>query len=240
MRIEVFTILPTLVEDFLQHSLLHKAQQSGTIQIAVHDIRAVTSDPHRSVDDSPFGGGPGMVLMAEPVFAAVEAADPVRPLLLLDPAGEPFTQAKARQLAATEGFSLLCGRYEGIDERIREHLADEELSLGDFVLNGGEVAAMAVMEAVCRLVPGVLGNPESAAKDSFEGDLLDHPHYTRPAEFREMQVPEVLRSGDHGRIARWRQAASLARTLSRRPDLIEKRGGLTEAEEDLLAEFGFG
>lgn len=240
MRIEVFTILPTLVEDFLQHSLLQKAQQSGTVQIAVHDIRAATSDPHRSVDDAPFGGGPGMVLMAEPVFAAVEAADPVRPLLLLDPAGEPFTQAKARQLAATEGFSLLCGRYEGIDERIREHLADEELSLGDFVLNGGEVAAMAVMEAVCRLVPGVLGNPESASNDSFESDLLDYPHYTRPAEFRQMQVPETLRSGDHGQIARWRQAASLARTLSRRPDLIEKRGGLTEAEEDLLAEFGFG
>lgn len=240
MRIEVFTILPTLVEDFLQHSLIQKAQQSGTIQIAVHDIRAATSDPHRSVDDAPFGGGPGMVLMAEPVFAAVEAADPVRPLLLLDPAGEPFTQAKARQLAATEGFSLLCGRYEGIDERIREHLVDEELSLGDFVLNGGEVAAMAVMEAVCRLVPGVLGNPESAVNDSFEDDLLDYPHYTRPAEFRQMQVPEVLRSGDHGQIARWRQAASLARTLSRRPDLIEKRGGLTEAEEDLLAEFGFG
>ena len=240
MRIEVFTILPTLVEDFLQHSLLQKAQQSGTVQIAVHDIRAATSDPHRSVDDAPFGGGPGMVLMAEPVFAAVEAADPVRPLLLLDPAGEPFTQAKARQLAATEGFSLLCGRYEGIDERIREHLVDEELSLGDFVLNGGEVAAMAVMEAVCRLVPGVLGNPESASNDSFEDDLLDYPHYTRPAEFRQMQVPEVLRSGDHGQIARWRQAASLARTLSRRPDLIEKRGGLTEAEEELLAEFGFG
>ena len=163
MQIEVFTILPTLVKDFLQHSLLQKAQQSGTIRIAVHDIRAAASDPHRSVDDAPFGGGPGMVLMAEPVFAAVEAADPVRPLLLLDPAGKPFTQAKARQLADTEGFSLLCGRYEGIDERIREHLVDEELSLGDFVLNGGEVAAMAVIEAVCRLVPGVLGNPESAA-----------------------------------------------------------------------------
>ena len=240
MRIEVFTILPTLVEDFLQHSLLQKAQQSGTIRIAVHDIRATTSDPHRSVDDAPFGGGPGMVLMAEPVFAAVETAKPVRPLLLLDPAGEPFTQAKARQLADTEGFSLLCGRYEGIDERIREHLADEELSLGDFVLNGGEVAAMAVIEAVCRLVPGVLGNPESAANDSFEGDLLDHPHYTRPAEFRGMGVPEVLRSGDHGRVARWRLAASLARTVERRPDLIAERGGLSEAEEDLLGEFGFG
>ena len=240
MRIEVFTILPTLVEDFLQHSLLHKAQQSGTVRIAVHDIRAAATDPHRSVDDAPFGGGPGMVLMAEPVFAAVETADPVRPLLLLDPAGEPFTQAKARQLAATEGFSLLCGRYEGIDERIREHLVDEELSLGDFVLNGGEVAAMAVIEAVCRLVPGVLGNPESAANDSFERSVLDHPHYTRPAEFQGMQVPEVLRSGDHGQIANWRLAASLARTLSRRPDLIEKRGGLSKAEEDLLAEFGFG
>ena len=240
MRIQVFTILPALVEDFLQHSLLHKAQQNGILRITVHDIRAVAADPHRSVDDSPFGGGPGMVLMAEPVFAAVEAADPLRPLLLLDPAGEPFTQAKARQLAATEGFSLLCGRYEGIDERIREHLVDEELSLGDFVLNGGEVAAMAVMESVGRLVPGVLGNPESVAHDSFEVGLLDHPHYTRPAEFRGMHVPEVLRSGDHGRIARWRLAASLARTVERRPDLISERGGLSEAEEELLAEFGFG
>ena len=237
MRIEVFTILPSLVEDFLQHSLLQKAQQKGIIQISVHDIRAATSDPHRSVDDSPFGGGPGMVLMAEPVFKAT--AQCVRPLLLLDPAGEPFTQAKARQLATTDGFSLLCGRYEGIDERIREHLVDEELSLGDFVLNGGEVAAMAVIEAVCRLVPDVIGNPESVANESFESDLLDHPHYTRPADFQGMLVPDVLRSGDHGQVARWRMAAALARTLRRRPDLIERRGGLSEEEEDLLAEFGY-
>ena len=166
----------------------------------VHDIRDQAHDPHRTVDDAPFGGGAGMVLMAEPVFAAVEAVDPPRPLLYLSPAGRRLDQAWARELAAGDGFSLLCGRYEGVDERVREHLVDGELSIGDYVLGGGEVAAMVVLEAVGRLVPGVMGNEASADEESFSDGLLEYPHYTRPAELRGWEVPEVLRSGDHARV----------------------------------------
>ena len=171
-----------------------------------------------------------MVLMAEPIFGAVEAVGPIRPLYLLGPGGERFDQARARQLAATDGFSLLCGRYEGVDERVRTHLVDGELSVGDFVLAGGEVAALVVIEAVARLVPGVMGNDESASDESFADDLLEYPQYTRPAEFRGWSVPEILRSGDHGRIARWRRAQAIARTLAERPDLIARRGGLSDEE----------
>jgi tRNA (guanine37-N1)-methyltransferase len=237
MRIDVFTIFPDMVDEFAQRSLLGRAQASGALEVRVHDLRAATTDPHRSVDDAPFGGGAGMVLMPEPVFAAVEAVDPPRPLLYLSPAGRPFDQATARSLAEAEGFSLLCGRYEGVDERIRDHLVDGELSIGDYVLGGGEVAAMVVLEAVGRLVPGVMGNDASADDESFTDGLLEYPHYTRPAEFRGWSVPDVLRSGDHGRVARWRRAQALARTRERRPDLLEARGGLTEEEQTLLAEF---
>jgi tRNA (guanine37-N1)-methyltransferase len=237
MRIDVFTIFPDMVDEFAQRSLLGRAQASGALEVRVHDLRAATTDPHRSVDDAPFGGGAGMVLMPEPVFAAVEAVDPPRPLLYLSPAGRPFDQAMARSLAEAEGFSLLCGRYEGVDERIRDHLVDGELSIGDYVLGGGEVAAMVVLEAVGRLVPGVMGNDASADDESFTDGLLEYPHYTRPAEFRGWAVPDVLRSGDHGRVARWRRAQALARTRERRPDLLEARGGLTEEEQALLAEF---
>lgn len=238
MRIDVFTIFPDMVRDFADRSLLGRAQRAGALDVRVHDLRLATTDPHRSVDDAPFGGGAGMVLMPEPVFAAVEAVDPPRPLLYLSPAGRRFDQAVARELAALEGFSLLCGRYEGVDERIREHLCDGELSIGDFVLSGGEVAAMVVVEAVARLVPGVMGNVASAEDESFSDGLLEYPHYTRPANFRGWTVPEVLRSGDHGRIARWRRAQALRRTLDRRPDLIEARGGISAEERKLLAEFG--
>ncbi len=196
-----------------------------------------TTDVHRSVDDAPFGGGAGMVLMAEPLFAAVEAVDPPRPLLYLGPAGRRLDQAGARELAAGEGFSLLCGRYEGVDERVREHLVDGELSIGDYVLGGGEVAAMVVLEAVGRLVPGVMGNDASGEDESFSDGLLEYPHYTRPAEFRGWAVPEVLRSGDHARVARWRRAQALDRTRRERPDLLEARGELTDDEHRLLAEF---
>ncbi|MEO7428109.1 MAG: tRNA (guanosine(37)-N1)-methyltransferase TrmD, partial [Acidimicrobiales bacterium] len=174
--------------------------------------------------------------MAEPLFAAVEAADPPRPLYLLGPGGRTLDQALARELADGSGFSLLCGRYEGLDERVRDHLVDAELSIGDYVLGGGEVAAMVVLEAVTRLVPGVMGNGASADDESFSDGLLEYPHYTRPAEFRGWEVPAVLRSGDHGAVERWRRAQALARTMERRPDLIEARGGLTEAERALLAE----
>lgn len=237
MRIDVFTIFPDMVEDFAGRSLLGKARDRGLIDVRCHDLRAEATDVHRSVDDSPFGGGAGMVLMPEPVFAAVEAVDPPRPLFFLGPAGRPLDQAFAGELAALDGFSLLCGRYEGIDARVTDHLCDGEISLGDFVLNGGEVAAMAVLEAVGRLVPGVMGNRFSADDESFGDGLLEYPQYTRPAEFRGWPVPDVLRSGDHARIARWRRAQAVARTVARRPDLIDARGGLTDADHRLLAEF---
>jgi tRNA (guanine37-N1)-methyltransferase len=236
VRIDVFTIFPDMVGDFASRSLLGKARERGLLDVRVHDLRSGATDPHRSVDDSPFGGGAGMVLMPGPLFAAVEAVEPPRPLLYLSPTGRRFDQSVAHELADGSGFSLLCGRYEGVDERVREHLVDGELSIGDYVLGGGEVAAMAVLEAVARLVPGVMGNEVSAEDESFSHGLLEHPQYTRPADFRGWQVPEVLRSGDHSRIARWRHAQSLARTVACRPDLIDARGGLTEQERALLAE----
>jgi tRNA (guanine37-N1)-methyltransferase len=238
MRIDVFTIFPDMVEHFVGQSLLGRARAAGALDIRVHDLRSCATDPHRSVDDAPYGGGAGMVLMPEPVFAAVEAADPPRPLLYLSPAGRTFDQGVARELATGPGFSLLCGRYEGVDERIREHLCDGELSIGDVVLSGGEVAAMVVIEAVGRLVPGVMGNDTSADDESFGDGLLEYPHYTRPAEFRGWSVPEILRSGDHARVARWRRAQALRRTLERRPDLVVARGGIDDSERKLLAEFG--
>jgi len=237
MRIDVFTIFPEMVASFAGQSLLGRAQERGTLDVRVHDLRDHADGPHRTVDDAPFGGGPGMVLMAEPLFASVEAAHPPRPLLYLTPAGRRFDQAVAHELAATDGFSLLCGRYEGVDERVREHLVDDELSVGDYVLGGGEVAAMVVLEAVGRLVPGVMGNDTSADDESFSDGLLEYPHYTRPAELRGWGVPDVLRSGDHARVARWRRAQALARTRRVRPDLLEARGGLSEDDRRLLAEF---
>ena len=237
MRIDVFTIFPEMVSGFADQSLLGKARTSGALDVRVHDVRAQATDVHRTVDDAPFGGGAGMVMMAAPVFAAVEAAQPPRPLLYLSPTGRRLDQAYARELAATDGFSLLCGRYEGVDERIRQHLVDGELSIGDYVLAGGEVAAMVVLEAVGRLVPGVMGNDTSADDETFSDGLLEYPHYTRPTELRGWGVPEVLRSGDHARVARWRRAQSLARTRDQRPDLLAARDGLTEDEQRLLAEF---
>lgn len=237
MRIEIFTIFPDLVDGFLAGSLIGKARRDGVLDLRVHDLRAAATGVHRSVDDSPFGGGAGMVLAPEPVFAAVEQVDPVRPLFLLTPGGRRFDQAVARDLASTDGFSLLCGRYEGVDQRVADHLCDGELSVGDVVLAGGEVASLVVAEAVARLVPGVMGNDTSAEEESFSDGLLEHPQYTRPAEFRGWEVPEVLRSGDHAKVARWRKAMALARTMQRRPDLIEARGGLTDQDQKLLVEF---
>ena len=237
MRIDVFTIFPDLVEGYASRSLLGKAQDRGLLDVRAHDLRSQTQDPHRSVDDAPFGGGAGMVLMPEPIFAAVEAVDPPRPLFFLGPGGRRLDQALARELAASDGFSLLCGRYEGVDHRVMEHLVDGEISIGDYVLAGGEVAALVVIEAVGRLVPGVMGNDTSADEESFSDGLLEYPHYTRPAEFRSWEVPAVLRSGDHGKVARWRRARALEKTIRERPDLIDARGGLTPDEERLLADF---
>ena len=240
LRVDVFTIFPGMVEAYAGESILGRAGVAGHLDVRAHDLRLATEDVHRTIDDSPFGGGAGMVMMPEPVFAAVEAVDPSRPLILLGPGGRRFDQSVAAELAALDGFSLLCGRYEGVDERIRTGLCDDEVSLGDFVLAGGELAALAIMEAVARLRPGVLGNEASPDDESFADGLLEYPHYTRPADFRGMEVPEVLRSGDHGRVARWRRAGALVRTLALRPDLIERRGGLTDADQALLEEFGQG
>ncbi len=227
-----------MVSRWLDESLIGRARRGGLVEIRVHDLRSGSSDPRRSVDDSPYGGGAGMVLRPEPVFSVVEREQPPRPLLLLAPSGKRFDQVTATSMAAMGGFSLLCGRYEGVDQRVSDHLCDGELSLGDFVLAGGEVAALAVIEAVTRLIPGVMGNETSAEEESFSAGLLEYPHYTRPAVFRGWEVPGVLVSGDHALVARWRFAQSLARTAQLRPDIIEARGGLSERERLLLAEFG--
>jgi len=239
VRVEVFTLFPEMIDDYVGLSLLGRAIASGSLEVVSHDLRLATSDVHRTVDDSPFGGGAGMVLMPEPVFAAVEAVAPPRPLILLGPGGRTFDQGVASELSALEGFSLVCGRYEGVDERIRTDLCDDEISIGDYVLAGGELAALAVIETVARLQDGVLGNEESVLEESHAAGLLEYPHYTRPADFRGLEVPEVLRSGDHDRVRRWRLAASLARTIVNRPDMIDQRGGLSDGERQLLEEFGF-
>lgn len=238
LRIDVFSIFPEMVDHAAAESVIGRGRRDGHLDIRVHDLRATTSDVHGTVDDAPFGGGAGMVMMPEPLFGAVEAVDPPRPLLYLSPAGRRFDQAMAHELVDTGGFSLLCGRYEGVDERVREHLVDDEVSVGDVVLAGGEIGALLIIEAVGRLVPGVLGNATSTDDESFADGLLEYPHYTRPAEFRGWAVPDVLRSGDHARVARWRRAQALRRTIDRRPDLIEARGGISVADRAVLDEFG--
>lgn len=239
MRIDVFTIFPEYLEGPLLTSLLGRARERGLVDVRIHDPRDQATDAHRSVDDTPFGGGAGMVMTPEPLFAAVEAVHPPRPLLLLSAAGRKFEQKMAARLASRGGFSLLCGRYEGVDQRVADHLCDDEISVGDYVLSGGEAAALVVIEAVTRLVPGVMGSEESSAEESFGDGLLEHPQYTRPAEFRGWGVPEVLRSGDHALVARWRRAQALRRTLERRPDLLGPRA-LTVEERRLLEEFPEG
>ena len=237
-RIDIFTIFPELVETMASASIIGRGRSAGTLDVRVHDLRMATTDRHRSVDDAPFGGGAGMVMMPQPLFDAVEAVDPPRPLFCLSPAGRCFDQAMAAELASGTGFSMLCGRYEGVDERVCENLVDGELSIGDVVLSGGEAAAAVVLEAVGRCVPGVLANEASTVEESFSDGLLEYPQYTRPAAFRRWSVPEVLLSGDHARVARWRRAQSLARTIQRRPDLMEARGGLSSEERELLATHG--
>ena len=240
MRIDVFSIFPDIVDGFCTHSLLGRARETGAIDVRTHNIRDYATDIHKTVDDNPFGGGAGMLMRPEPIFAAVEAMQPPRPLLLLGPGGQKFDQKMAQTLAASGGFSMLCGRYEGVDQRVREHLVDHEVSVGDVVLAGGEVAACLIIEAVTRLIPGVMGNAVSPVTESFGAEgLLEEPQYTRPAEFRGFEVPEVLRGGDHGRVAAWRHAQALWRTLQQRPDLIEARGGLTKDEVALLEGVAF-
>jgi tRNA (guanine37-N1)-methyltransferase len=248
VRIDVFTLFPDMVDAFARESLLGKARERGLLDVRVHDVRTwAADDVHRTLDDAPYGGGPGMVMTAEPWARALEHVAPadgsVQPVLVIPtPSGRPFTQAAAARLAAEPWLAFACGRYEGIDARFTafagQRMRVEEVSLGDYVLAGGEVAAMVVLEAVGRLVPGVMGNATSGDDESFSDGLLEYPQYTRPATFRDWDVPDVLRSGDHGRIARWRRAQALARTLARRPDLVAARGGLSAADRKVLAEFG--
>jgi len=244
VRIDVFTIFPEVVAGYCGASILGRAASRGALDVRVHDLRSGADDPRRSVDDSPFGGGAGMVLMPEPIFRCVEAvADLPRPLYLLGPSGRRFDQAVAAELASWEGgFSLLCGRYEGVDQRVADHLVDGELSVGDFVLAGGELGALVVIEAVARLLPDVLGNEDSAADESFEDGLLEYPQYTRPASYRGWEVPEVLRSGDHGAVDAWRRSQALLRTAERRPDLLERlvrTSALTGDDVRDLVEHGY-
>jgi tRNA (guanine37-N1)-methyltransferase len=222
VRIDVLTIFPEIVEGPLRHSLLGKAIDAGLLDVRVHDIRDHAAGAHRQVDDEPFGGGPGMVMMADPVFRAVEAlGDGAKRVILLSPAGRRLTHAVVRDLAREPWLVLIAGRYEGVDERVVEGLPAEELSIGDYVLAGGELPALVVIEAVARLVPGVVGTEASLARESFEEEgLLDHPHYTRPQEYRGLGVPEVLVSGDHARIEDWRRRAAEEKTRRNRPDLL--------------------
>lgn len=225
MRVDILSIFPEFFGGPLDASLLGKARAAGLLEVTVHDLRRWTSDRHRTVDDEPYGGGAGMVMKPEPFFAAVEelfGALEERPrTVLLTPRGRLLDQRLVRDLAAQPALLLLCGRYEGVDERVHEALATDEVSVGDYVLAGGEVAACAVVEAVARLLPGVMGNVDSAGDESFAEGLLEYPQYTRPASFRGMEVPAVLRSGDHGLVARWRRDRAIERTREARPDLYE-------------------
>ena len=243
MRFLVFTLFPGMFGGPLGDGIIGRAVRNGLIEVGLYDIRDFAHDRHSSVDDYPYSGGPGMVMKPEPVFEAVETAREREnvgedaPVILLTPQGRPFTQRVVEELAGYNELSLVCGRYEGFDERIRQRLATDEISVGDYVLAGGELAAMVVIEAVSRLVPGVVGSPESPANDSFSTGLLQHPLYTRPARFRDMEVPPILLSGNHGEVARWQRRESLRRTLERRPDLLE---GAELSDEDwgVLEELG--
>lgn len=236
MRFDVFTLFPEVFEPYIRVSIMARARAKGVLEVHLHNIRHWATDKHRTVDDTPYGGGGGMVMKPEPIFAAVEdvlGRPPMAPVILLSPQGRVFTHKVAQELARYPRLALICGRYEGVDERVRQHLATDELSIGDYVLTGGELPALVVMDAVTRLLPGVLGDPEAPVKDSFAEGLLEHPHYTRPAVFRGWRVPEVLLSGDHARIARWRREQALLRTWQRRPDLLET-APLTEEDRAFL------
>ena len=236
MQFEVFTLLPEVFPPYLESSILQRARQRGLIDVRVHNIRDYTHDRHHTTDDTPYGGGGGMVMKPEPVFEAVESVlgvPPPVPVILLTPQGRVFTQRVAQDLARHERIALLCGRYEGVDERIREHLVTDELSVGDYVLTGGELPALLVIDAVSRLLPGVLGDPTGAEDDSHSMGLLEYPHYTKPPEFRGWKVPEILLSGDHRKIETWRREQALQRTLKKRPDMIEK-AKLSEEELKFL------
>jgi tRNA (guanine37-N1)-methyltransferase len=232
-RFEVFTLFPEVFDPYLQTSILQRAIQRDLVEVHLHNIRDWTTDRHHVTDDEPYGGGGGMVMKPEPIFTAVEGvlgSPPACPVILLTPQGRLFSQSVAQELARLPHLAILCGRYEGVDERVRSHLVTDEISIGDYVLTGGELPALVLIDAITRLVPGVLGDPEGAWDDSHASGLLEYPHYTRPAEFRGWRVPDVLLSGDHARIARWRREQALLRTWQRRPDLL---AGAPLTESDL-------
>ncbi len=248
LHFDIFTLFPAMFEGPFAESIIRRAVEKGLVGIALHNIRDWAPDRHAITDDTPFGGGGGMVMKAEPIFRAVEAvlelpaasAETPRPeapcpVILMTPQGRPFTQALAEELAHHERIVLICGRYEGVDERVREHLVTDEISIGDFVLSGGELAAMVIVDAVTRLLPGALGDPTGASDDSHSTGLLEYPHYTRPATFRGWPIPDILLSGHHGNIAQWRRQQALLRTRARRPDLLV-RAALTPAERAWLDE----
>jgi tRNA (guanine37-N1)-methyltransferase len=238
MQVDVFTLFPELFPAYLEASILGRAQQANLLSVGVHNIREYATDKHQVTDDTPFGGGGGRVMKPEPIFAAVEAVlgtPPAAPVILLSPQGRVFTQAIAQELAQQPRLALICGRYEGVDERVRQHLATDEISIGDFVLTGGELPALLLIDAVARNLPGVLGQVDGALTDSHATGLLEGPHYTRPAEFRGWSVPPELLSGDHARIARWRRQQALRRTAQRRPDLLAK-AELSDEDRKLLDE----
>ncbi|MGD8402350.1 MAG: tRNA (guanosine(37)-N1)-methyltransferase TrmD [Anaerolineales bacterium] len=247
MQFEVFTLLPDVFPPYLESSILQRARQRGLVSVNVHNIRDYTHDRHHVTDDTPYGGGGGMVMKPEPVFEAVEAVlgpdarrtqpQPV-PIIMLTPQGRVFTQSVADELSQHKRIALLCGRYEGMDERIREHLVTDEISIGDYVLTGGELPALILIDAVTRLIPGALGDPDGAADDSHASGLLEYPHFTRPPDFKGWKVPEILLSGDHAKVDQWRREQSLLRTLARRPDLLEKLN-LTEKEQTFLKAHGW-
>jgi tRNA (guanine37-N1)-methyltransferase len=237
MRFEVFSLFPEVFIPYLEASILQRARQRGLLEVALHNIRDWATDRHHITDDMPYGGGGGMVMKPEPIFHAVEAvlgAPPTCPVILMTPQGRTFTHKVAEELAGYERLALLCGRYEGVDERVRQHLVSDEISTGDYVLSGGELPALIVIDAVTRLIPGALGDPDGAWEDSHASGLLEYPHYTRPPEFRGWRVPDILLSGDHGRIARWRREQALLRTYLRRPDLLA-RANLNETDRKFLA-----
>ena len=239
MKIDIVTIFPKMVDAGLSEGVVARGRASGLLDIRIHNLRDHTTDRHKVVDDVPFGGGPGMVMKPEPLFAAVDAIrterGAVEHVLLTSPAGRVFTQADARRLADGSGFVVICGRYEGVDDRVRQHLATEEVSIGDYVVSGGELPALVIVDAVSRLVPGVVGDAASVEGDSFSRGLLDYPHYTRPAEFAGRKVPDVLLSGHHAEVRRWRKRVALRRTLERRPDLLAA-ASLDDEERELLDE----
>jgi tRNA (guanine37-N1)-methyltransferase len=236
MQFEIFTLLPEVFPPYIDTSILKRARERGLIDVRIHNIRDYTHDRHHTTDDTPYGGGGGMVMKPDPVFEAVESVvgmDPVCPVIMLTPQGRVFDQRVADELSRHERIALICGRYEGIDERIREHLVTDEISVGDYVLTGGELPALLIVDAISRLLPGVLGDPTGAVDDSHASGLLEYPHYTRPPEFRGWQVPETLLSGDHAKIEKWRREQSLLRTLKKRPDLLET-ADLSKADQKFL------